>query len=145
MAMVRPKARFLAKLLAFVIAGASLGVVATGVFAGCGSVVPPETPKPCNKQIVTLDIYAGGDLNPDDAHPRPVVVRLYQLTSELKLENARYDDVLLTPDEALGKDVLKVDEVTVFPNDHLRVKFERLKEAEFLAGVALFHTPKGQS
>jgi type VI secretion system protein VasD len=52
---------------------------------------------------------------------------------------------LLTPDKALGKDVMKVDEVSVFPNDHLQVKFERIKEASFLAGVALFHGPKGQS
>jgi len=146
MAMVRPK-RFLAKVLAFVVAGASLGVLGTSMLAGaaCGSVVPPETPKPCDKQIVTLDIYAAGDINPDETHPRPVVVRLYQLSSELKLENARYDDILLNGPETLGTDIKKMDEVTVFPNDHLRVKFERIKEAEFLAGVALFHTPKGQS
>jgi type VI secretion system protein VasD len=149
MAMVRPRGSraksWLAKLLALAIAGTSIGVLAVTASAGCGSVVPPETPKPCDKQIITLDIYAAGDVNPDDGHPRPVVVRLYQLSSDLKLQNARYDDVLLKPDETLGKDIMKVDEVTVFPNDHLEVKFERIKEAEFLAGVALFHTPKGQS
>ncbi len=145
MAMVRGKRRFLAKLLAVAVVGTAIGGFAVSASSGCGSVVPPETPKPCDKQIVTLDIYASGDVNPDDGHPRPVVVRLYQLSSELKLENARYDDVLLNGDETLGKDVMKMDEVTVFPNDHLRIKFERIKEAEFLAGVALFHTPKGQS
>ncbi|MBL8742850.1 MAG: type VI secretion system lipoprotein TssJ, partial [Myxococcales bacterium] len=101
---------------------------------------------PCDKQIVTLDIYGAGNINPNESgNPRPVVVRLYQLQSDLNLQNARYDDVLLRPEEVLGKDVMKQDDVTVFPSDHLQVKFERIKEAAFLGGVALFHGPKGQS
>lgn len=124
--------------------GAGLTVSAA---TGCGSAAPPaEKPKPCDKQIVTLDIYAAGNLNPNEnGNPRPVVVRLYQLQSDLNLQNARYDDVLLHEAETLGKDVMKVDEVRVFPNDHLQIKFERIKEASFLGAVALFHGPKGQS
>ncbi len=124
--------------------GAGLGVT---VASGCGSAGPPvEQPKPCDKQIVTLDIYAAGNINPNEnGNPRPVVVRLYQLQSDLNLQNARYDDVLLRESETLGKDVMKVDEVRVFTNDHLQIKFERIKEASFLGAVALFHGPKGQS
>lgn len=123
----------------------SAGALTLG--SGCSAAPPPvEPPKPCDKQIVTLDLYAAGNVNPNEnGLPRPVVVRLYQLVSDLNLANARYDDVLLTPDAVLGKDVMKVDEVSVFPNDHLQVKFERIKEASYLAGVALFHGPKGQS
>jgi type VI secretion system protein VasD len=132
---------------------ASVGLLAGGLGAslllsvGCSSPpAPVQQPKPCDKQMVTLDLYASGALNPNEnGNPRPVVVRLYQLQSDLNLQNARYDDVLLRPDEALGKDIMKVDEVTVFPNDHLEVKFERMKEAAYLGGVALFHGPKGQS
>lgn len=113
---------------------------------GCSATPPPEVPKPCDKQIVTLDLYGGGNINPNEnGNPRPVVIRLYQLQSDLNLANARYDDVLLKPDETLGKDIMKVDEVSLFPNDHLQIKFERIKEASFLGGVALFHGPKGQS
>ncbi len=120
--------------------------IAVSVASGCSAPLPPEEPKPCDKQIVTLDLYAASNVNPNESgNPRPVVVRLYQLTSELNLQNARYDDVLLRSDEVLGKDVMKVDEVTVFPTDHLQVKFERMKEAAYLGGVALFHGPKGQS
>lgn len=150
MAMPRPTKPNSARWILRVVAGLTFGAVLAGgtiaAGAGCGTVVPPETPKPCDKQIVTLDIYGGDNVNPnDDEKPRPVVVRLYQLSSELKLENARYDDILLRGEETLGKDVMKLDEVTIFPNDHLRVKFERIKEAEWLAGVALFHGPRGQS
>ena len=130
-------------LAALLVCGSAAGALVLG---GCSSAPPPEAPKPCDKQIVTLDIYAGGAINPNEnGNPRPVVVRLYQLVSDLNLANARYDDVLLKPEKVLGKDVMKVDEVSVFPNDHLQVKFERIKEASFLAGVALFHGPRGQS
>jgi type VI secretion system protein VasD len=139
---------FLARWSSQAFAGALVVLASSSVVAaGCSSAAPPvEAPKPCDKQIVTLDLYASGAVNPNEnGNPRPVMVRLYQLQSDLNLQNARYDDVLLKPDAVLGKDVMKVDEVTVFPNDHLQVKFERIKEASFLAGVALFHEPKGQS
>lgn len=124
--------------------GGALLVVSLG--SGCSAAPPPEEPKPCDKQIVTLDIYGAGNINPNESgNPRPVVVRLYQLQSDLNLQNARYDDVLLRGEEVLGKDVMKQDDVTVFPTDHLQIKFERIKEASFLGGVALFHGPKGQS
>ncbi|MFO0554565.1 MAG: type VI secretion system lipoprotein TssJ [Polyangiaceae bacterium] len=137
------------RLSACIAAGMVLGsAVAISLGTGCVSVPPPpvEPPKPCDKQIVTLDIYAAGNINPNEnSNPRPVVVRLYQLAGDLKLQNARYDDILLKPEETLGKDLMKVDEVRVFPDDHLQIKFERNKEASYLAGVALFHGPKGQS
>jgi type VI secretion system protein VasD len=91
-------------------------------------------------------LYAADNLNPNEAgRPRPVVVRLYQLASDMKMLNARYDDILLKDKEILGPDLLKVDEVEVFPNDLVEVKFERLPEATMLCGAAMFHAPKGQS
>ncbi len=145
---LRPNARNLR--LASACAGTSLlggALLVVSIAAGCGPAAPPpEEPKPCDKQIVTLDIYGAGNINPNESgNPRPVVVRLYQLQSDLNLQNARYDDVLLRAEEVLGKDVVKQDDVTVFPTDHLQIKFERIKEAGFLGGVALFHGPKGQS
>lgn len=137
------------RLSAFVAAGLLVGTAsAIALGTGCVTVppAPPEPPAPCDKQIVTLDIYADGDINPNEnSNPRPVVVRLYQLSGDLKLQNARYDDILLRAEETLGKDIMKVDEVSIFPNDHLQIKFERNKEASYLAGVALFHGPKGNS
>lgn len=140
----RSGARFAAGFASSLMLGAAAFVSVAG---GCSSAPPPvEAPKPCDKQIVTLDLYAAGNVNPNENNnPRPVVVRLYQLQSDLNMQNARYNDVLLHPDDVLGKDVMKLDEVSLFPNDHLQVKFERIKEASFLAGVALFHGPKGNS
>src|SRR6185369_2578655 len=95
---------------------------------------------------VTLNIYAADNINPNEkGNARPVVVRLYQLKNDVKMENATYDEILLKDKDTLADDLMKVDEFSVFPNDLVQVKFERMKEATVLAGVALFRTPKGNS
>lgn len=113
---------------------------------GCAQPPPPQEPDPCNVQIVKLRIYASDFINPNDAErPRPVVVRLYQLANDLRLQNASYDDILLRDAEVLGEDMLKRDEVQLFPNGVVEVKFERIPEAFYLGAAALFHGPQGQS
>jgi len=132
-------------LVVLALAGLASGGLAAGVLTGCVS-VPPQAPKPCDVQMVTLNIYAADNINPNErGNPRPVVVRLYQLKNDVRMENATYDEILLKDKDTLGDDLAKVDEVEVFPNDLVQVKFERPKEASVLAGVALFHSPKGTS
>ena len=145
--MVSPR-RFLARSVTLAaLALAALGAGALGVVSasGCSS-PPPVPPKPCDVQMVHLNIYAADNINPNEkGNPRPVVVRLYQLKTEIKMENAVYDDILLRDKDTLQDDLMKVDEFEVFPNDLVQVKFERMKEATSLAGVALFRSPKGNS
>jgi type VI secretion system protein VasD len=134
------------KIAAVTAAGLGLGLVGAIVGPACSSTPPPEAPEPCDVQVVTLSIFSADNINPNDTgNPRSVVVRIYQLQNEMRLANAGYDDVFLRDKEVLADDLVKVDEVTVFPNDLVEVKFERIKEASTLAGVALFHSPKGQS
>jgi type VI secretion system protein VasD len=126
--------------------GLAIGGLGAAAAAGCSSTPPPEPPEPCDVQIVTLSIYAADNINPNEnGNPRPVVVRLYQLKNDVRMENATYDQILLQDKEVLGDDLAKVDEVEVFPNDLVEVKFERIKEASHLAGAAMFHSPKGNS
>jgi type VI secretion system protein VasD len=113
---------------------------------GCSDPPPAQEPDPCNVQIVTLRIYGDDLINPNESDkPRPVVVRLYQLATDLRMQNSRYDDVLLRDAELLGEDMLKKDEVVVFPNDMVEIKFERIPEAFTLAGAAMMHGPQGHS
>jgi type VI secretion system protein VasD len=124
--------------------GALFAMMASPV--ACLPPLPPQKPDPCDVQIVTLQIYADEMINPNQEElPRPVSVRLYQLTTDTKILNARYDDLLVRDKEILGDQLLKVDEFELFPNDQLEVKFERMPEASILAGVAFFRTPVGQS
>jgi type VI secretion system protein VasD len=142
--MVVPRAlRSLAPRLAAALLAVS-GFASLG--ATCAPQAPIEPPKPCDVQIITLNIFASDNINPNEnGNTRPVTVRLYQLKNEVRMENATYDQILLQDKETLGDDVMKVDELSIFPNDLVEVKFERLKEASTLAGVALFHGPKGSS
>ena len=113
---------------------------------GCPPPPPAEVPEPCDAQIVTLNIYAGDDINPNETdNPRPVVVRLYQLTTDMTMANARYDDILLKDEEVLGKQIMGRNEITLFPNDRVQVKFERNPDAYYLAATAMFHGPQGNS
>lgn len=126
--------------------GAGLWLPGGLVLPGCSEVPPPAEPDPCTVQIVTLRIYADDHINPNDSgRPRPVAVRLYQLAGDLKMQNAGYDEILLSDAEVLGDDMMKKDEVIVFPNDIVEVKFERLPDALFLCGAAMFKNPQGQS
>jgi type VI secretion system protein VasD len=128
---------------------AALALAATAfatLGATCGPQAPPEPPKPCDVQIVTLNIYAADNINPNEnGNPRPVVVQLYQLKNEVRMENATYDQIYRDAKGTLEDDLLKVDELSIYPNDLVEVKFERIKEASTLAGVALFRGPRGSS
>ncbi len=133
-------------LVALAFAGLTAGGLGSFSLLTACTTVPPAAPKPCDVQIVTLNIYAADNINPNDkGNPRPVVVKLYQLKGDVRMENATYDEILLKDKDTLGEDFAKVDDVEVFPNDLVQVKFERIKEASVLAGVALFHGPKGTS
>lgn len=112
----------------------------------CSSPPPAQEPEPCDVQVVTLNLYAADNVNPnEEERPRPVLVRLYQLKSDMTILNAKYDDILLRDKELLGEDLLKRDDVQVFPNDLVEVKFERIKDATVLCGAAMFRSPKGHS
>jgi type VI secretion system protein VasD len=142
MLLPRPRPR---KLIAFALLGLACGGVAAVSASGC-TPVPAAAPKPCDIQIVTLNLYAADNINPNEkGNPRPVVIRLYQLKNDVRMENATYDEILLKDKEVLQDDMLKMDELSIYPNDLVQVKFERIKEASVLAGVALFHSPKGTS
>jgi type VI secretion system protein VasD len=133
-------------LLALALAGL-VGMAGGGIaLTSCAPAAPPVAPKPCDVQVVTLNIYAADNINPNErGNPRPVLVKLYQLKNDVRMENATYDEILLKDKDTLGEDFAKVDELEVFPNDLVQVKFERMKEASVLAGVALFHGPRGTS
>lgn len=131
------------------IAGVGLAALVLAVCVAsvaCFPPLPAQKPDPCNVQVLTLKIYADEEINPNEREqPRPVAVRLYQLTTDTKILNARYDDLLLKDKDTLGDQLLKVDEFEIFPNDLFEVKFERLPAATVLVGVAFFHSPVGQA
>ncbi len=121
--------------------------VSLAVLAACaGTVPPPEAPKKCPPQTVTLSLLASPTINPTSTgSPRPVVVRVYQLKNDARLYNAAFEDVWHDDKTALADDVVKVDEVQLYPASRQDVKFERAEPVQHVAAVALFQEPKGRS
>jgi type VI secretion system protein VasD len=128
------------------LSGASLmGALLSTV--GCINVPPPKVePEACKKQVVTLSIYAADLINPNQGErPRPVVVRLYQLARDTRMLNAKYTPILKNDAKVLKDDLMSMEEVIVYPNDRVQIKFERNPEAQSLVGAAMFHDPRGHS
>lgn len=125
----------------------TLGSAVVMTSAGCKSeILPVKEPKKCTLQQVNMTVLASPTINPNvDGEPRPVVVRLYQLKNDVNLQNATFDQIWKNDKATLGDDLVKVDELAVYPNSRTEVKFERDESAGYVVAVALFRNPKGKS
>ncbi len=95
---------------------------------------------------MTFDIYSSESINPDEnLNPRPVVVRMFQLTADERMENATHEVLLNEGYDGLGDQLVQLDELTIDPNEHVEVTFARHPQARVLALVAVFRTPTGSS
>jgi type VI secretion system protein VasD len=122
-------------------------IVGTGAAFACSpSVPPPVQADSCTFQRVTATILASSDINrASNGEARPVQLRIYQLASDISLQNASFDDVWKNDTEALGKDVVKKEQFAVYPNTRTELAFERDDKANYVAAVALFRVPRGRS
>ena len=120
---------------------------AATVLSSCGQRdIAVLAPKACELQIVSLTVIASPLINPTvDGAPRPVQLRIYQLKSSIRMENATFDQIWKKDKDTLTDDIVKVDELSIFPDSRTEVKFERAKEALNVVAVALFRNPKGRS
>jgi type VI secretion system protein VasD len=123
-----------------------LALTATVLVSCAGTVPAPEAPQKCPPQTVTISLLASPAINPTPAGaPRPVVVRVYQLKNDARLYNASFEDVWHDDKTALGDDVVKMNEVEIYPASRVDLKFERSEPVAHVAAIALFQQPKGRS
>jgi type VI secretion system protein VasD len=113
----------------------------------CSSSGPaPKEPEKCKVQALTGAIIASPHINPTiEGDPRPVQLRLYQLKSDTSFLNASFEQVWQDDKTALGDSLVKVEELSVYPNTRVAFKFERNDAAQFLTAAALFREPKGRT
>ena len=106
---------------------------------------PPPTPATCDlPQNVHLVLRGSERLNPrDDGHSLPVVVRIYQLKSIARLEEAEFNAIWRRDRDTLADDILKVDEVYLYPNQRIARAFRREDAANYVVAVAIFRRPAG--
>jgi hypothetical protein len=72
-------------------------------------------------------------------------MRIYQLKDDIKLQAASFEQIWKEDATVLGPDIVKRDEVFVYPNTRTEVKFDRDASASHIVGAALFRNPKGRS
>jgi type VI secretion system protein VasD len=118
-----------------------------GALEACGqTIVPVKEPDNCKLQVVNLAILASPRINlANNGEARPVQVRIYQLATDVRLNNASFEQVWKDDKNTLKDDLIKVEELSVYPDSRTDIKFERDEKAQMLAAVALFRTPKGRS
>ncbi|MEO7066816.1 MAG: type VI secretion system lipoprotein TssJ [Rhodanobacter sp.] len=110
-----------------------------------------EVPKPASadasEQQLSLRVFTGKNLNAGaEAKPLALVVKLYQLRSLERFQQAPYDDFIDSKktEAALGDDLIRSHEMLVLPNQRY-AKTETLPAAAHYVGiVALFRSPAAQ-
>lgn len=124
------------------------GFAAVGLALSCGSPPPAKVAKPklCELKQLKASVITSARVNlSEEREARPVQLRVYQLKNDTRFLNARFDGVWRDDKTTLGDDLIKVDEVPVYPNSRIELKVEREGEARFLVAAALFRNPKGRS
>jgi type VI secretion system protein VasD len=122
-------------------------VVASAASFGCGSaVVAPKAPEKCKPQTLSLSFLASPRINPTpEGQPRPLVVRVYELKADERLLNATFDQIWHDDKTVLADDVVKMQEVEVYPATRADLKIERAPPVNYIAAVALFREVKSRS
>jgi type VI secretion system protein VasD len=116
------------------------GVAALLALAGCALLGGGDsTPAP-----IDVEIESSVRLNPDESgQSLPTQVRLLQLKSGGKLEAADFGALYRGDKEALGEDLLQVDEVVVSPGEKVQKRVGRDRAATVLGIVGVFRRPSG--
>ena len=124
--------------------------IVTSLLIGCSSSPPPPAEKPakpekCVEPHPTIIIASSDQTNAGpDGRGLPVQVRLYQLKSEAKLQNAFFEEVWKEDAKTLADDLVTMREVTVFPGQSQKLDIEQSPDSRVLTAVALFREPRGR-
>ena len=122
----------------------ALAILLGLVLAGCGGAtknVRCRSPR-AMKYVVTASDRVNLD---DEGRALATVVRVYQLKSLSRLENADFEEIWLKADETLADDLVKVEELTLFPTDESTHAVDVGEGVNYLVAVALFRKPAGVS
>ncbi len=118
-------------------------VAAILLFSGCSllGLSKPSTPGP-----LRLQIRAADRLNPDDSgRSLPTLVRVYQLGSAARARTVELTDLLRDPKEALGGELLSIEELLLSPGQTVERTLTREPDARAVLVAAVVRRPAGVS
>ena len=124
----------------------AIAALLLGTLVGCAPTLEAKAPETCPLAHVTVSILTSPRVNlTRSGESRPVVVRVYQLRSDVRLANASFERVWQDDKATLGDELVKVDEHEVYPDSRVDLKFERPETVAHVAAVALFQNPQGRT
>lgn len=130
----------------FVLAVLLLALACAIGIACSPTIVPIKEPDSCKLQVVDMTILASPRINPtENGAARPVQTRIYQLSTDARLNNADFIDIWKNDKAVLGDSLIKMEEMPIYPDSRTDLKFERDDKALFVAVVSIFRSPKGRS
>ncbi len=78
----------------------------------------------CSKPYVNLSIASQPNVNPDHSgRPSPVIVKMYELRSDLAFKQLDFQTLFEKPVQALGSDLIAADEIVLVPGEARKVSY----------------------
>lgn len=122
------------------------GFAAFAAFAAACTAPPPKAPAACAPQTISVHLLGSDRLNVSaEGEPRPLVARVYHLKSDRRLDRVSFDDLWHKDKALLADDLVKVDEVQLFPGTRADVQFPRDAATQTIVAVGLFESPHGRT
>ncbi|GGI91848.1 type VI secretion system lipoprotein TssJ [Legionella impletisoli] len=107
------------------------------LFCSCSSLTHPS---------IRMQVSATKQLNRDNmGDSLPVRIKIYQLNDETLFKEATFRQLWKSDVQTLGATLLEKRELTLNPGEREAIKITPKAQAEYLAVVALFRHPEGQS
>lgn len=101
--------------------------------------LPGCAPSPPKDRNVNGTFVAAMDVNPDpEGRPSPVVLRIYQLQSVVKFNNADFFGLYDDAGAVLGADLVAFDEITLRPGQSVDYQAQFKPTVKFVGIVAAF-------
>ncbi len=118
---------------------ARLLVASTLLLAGCGML---GQGKPRVAPPLRLRVDAGARINPDDrGRALPTLIRVYQLSTAAHARTVELTDLLRDPKEALGGDLLAMEELLLSPGESVERVLTREPETRAILVAAVVRRP----
>jgi type VI secretion system protein VasD len=93
----------------------------------------------CSSPRIDLAVASQPNVNPDISNrPSPVIVKTFELRSELNFKQNDFQSLFERPVQTLGADLVAADEMVLVPGEARKVAYHPNAETRFLGVVAGF-------
>ncbi|EKO3564622.1 type VI secretion system lipoprotein TssJ [Vibrio metschnikovii] len=110
-----------------------LSIVSISLLVGCSVVnmiVPPYS---------KVEVIAGDNINPDmNGRPSPVVIHIFELTSDTLFKNQGFFSLYENSDESLGPDMISKTEMSLSPGQSELYRSSMKPGVEYIGVIVAF-------